>query len=275
MAGMAGLPTLRFDGDDALEVGDLRLEEGPGMVVVLSQCVTSPSTESWPRLITAAPDGGVPWTSPGWQMVAPHSSATGGSVYSPRLSWSQQSGVSFEDVTIAARPDLQQAFRGEISAVLIFDHVLSTEERRRLDWYFDALYGLGSDSDGDGLFDSWERLHFSGSLNALPDGDSDQDGLGEADEQRWDTNPRDPSSGNQIRIASQAATATVTLSWLGSSARAYSLGATVDLQEGSLMPFVPEGGSIQGFDGPMRLDVLTSSAPAHRFFRVVVTAAVP
>jgi len=66
-------------------------------------------------------------------------------------------------------------------------------DRGRLERIDLVLGELPTDSDGDGLADSWEQLYF-GNLDANPDEDSDQDGVTNLNEYRAGTNPRDPAS---------------------------------------------------------------------------------
>jgi hypothetical protein len=56
-----------------------------------------------------------------------------------------------------------------------------------------VLGTLPVDTDGDGLADNWERLHF-GSLAANPNDDPDHDGMSNLKEYRAGTDPRDANS---------------------------------------------------------------------------------
>lgn len=56
-----------------------------------------------------------------------------------------------------------------------------------------VLGTLPVDTDGDGMADSWEQLHFGG-LGAHPDDDADGDGVSNGKEYRAGTDPRDAAS---------------------------------------------------------------------------------
>jgi hypothetical protein len=127
------------------------------------------------------------------------------------------------------------------------------------------------DTDGDGIADAWEMLHF-GTLNtANADTDADGDGVSDADEYAADTGPADAAS--YLRIVSHSFSSVPPLATLGfsptSPARLYRIEYSNDLGGpdpwtlGPLGTFEPDAGS---------LTIRGTLYPGNprKFFRVVV-----
>ncbi len=79
---------------------------------------------------------------------------------------------------------------GQYTITVDFDGALSGGEQ----WYSLLISGARSDSDGDGMPNSWESLYFEGSTNAVASADQDGDGSDNYSEYISGHNPTDPNS---------------------------------------------------------------------------------
>ncbi|HMO03317.1 MAG TPA: carbohydrate-binding protein [Kiritimatiellia bacterium] len=102
------------------------------------------------------------------------------------------------------------------------------------------------DSDGDGIDDAWEMLHFGNLTTANATSDWDGNGFRDRDEFRAGTNPKD--STEYLRAAQmehQADPRHVVIRWHGANGRSYNLYRAASLIEGtyicigSNLPYVP------------------------------------
>jgi YD repeat-containing protein len=120
----------------------------------------------------------------------------------------------------------------------------------------------GSDSDLDGMDDSWEMTYFR-SRSRDGEGDFDSDGLNDRSEFLAGTNPLESSSNLRISLA-QSAPNIVTLSWMANSGKNYrlqfkdSLSAATWTELSSLIPST--SGLVQTNDAVPR--------PPARFYRL-------
>ena len=97
---------------------------------------------------------------------------------------------------------------------------------------------LTLDSDGDGLDDSWEQLHF-GNLDATPNGDPDGDGLTNAAEQALGTNPN-ISDGLRPELTTESPDR-IRLQWPAVTGRQYQID-TANLLNGEFLPLTTVSG---------------------------------
>ncbi len=80
----------------------------------------------------------------------------------------------------------------------------------------------GADTDGDGLPDAWERLHFGNLTTANAGSDTDHDGFTDVQEYLADTDPND--SGSNLRITAYTASvggSPATIQWTSVASRQY------------------------------------------------------
>jgi hypothetical protein len=96
------------------------------------------------------------------------------------------------------------------------------------------------DSDGDGLADSWESLHF-GNLNSNGFGDPDGDGVSNLREFRAGTNPNDPFSRFEVVEISQVPNG-VAIRWTSQPERRYRVRRSADLLTAPANYVVVQGG---------------------------------
>ncbi len=128
----------------------------------------------------------------------------------------------------------------------------------------------GADTDGDGIADAWELLHFGDLTTANSKSDFDHDGFTDLQEYLADTDPKDPSSNLRITLYSFAANGSpVTLTWNSRPTRGYRVLQQVNLDSG--FPWTDVGLGLFAPDaGPTttRVFVLPSSRRAPRFFEI-------
>jgi hypothetical protein len=106
--------------------------------------------------------------------------------------WSKW-GVTYRDVRIV---DALGRLRGIFN---LTEHSLDYSTNRTLlkQMFLDAA--RATDTDGDRLLDDWEILYF-GTLSANPTDDPDQDGIDNATEFDYGTDPLDPNSTPRIAV---------------------------------------------------------------------------
>src|SRR5437867_925777 len=123
----------------------------------------------------------------------------------------------------------------------------------------------GTDSDGNGLPDAWELLHF-GHIGVSPSGDADGDGVSNLQEYLADTDPMNPSS--VLRITQYAVTgqgASDTIVWTSQPTRQYyiqktaNLNPTISWTDAGLGLIIPNA-------GPTTKRVFSDSPSPQRFF---------
>jgi hypothetical protein len=127
---------------------------------------------------------------------------------------------------------------------------------------------MGADSDGDGLPDSWELLHFGNLTSANANSDSDGDGFKDVSEYLADTDPLDPNSNLRITaISTPAGGSPVTLTWTSVESRLYRIRETNDVTAAS--PWTEVGlGLIPPAAGPTTSRTFADAPSPQRFFRV-------
>ena len=92
----------------------------------------------------------------------------------------------------------------------------------------------GADTDGDGLPDAWEYLHF-GNLSATPNADPDGDGMTNLQEYLADTDPLNPNDNLKITAFNSNPGGTiVNLTWTSKPTRSYSIQKRLDLNPVSI-----------------------------------------
>jgi hypothetical protein len=126
----------------------------------------------------------------------------------------------------------------------------------------------GSDSDGDGIADAWERTFFGNLAAANASSDADGDGQSDRLEYLADTNPLDPASNLRITyyVASSGGSP-ATITWTSRESRYYYLRRVTDVPQWPPWPdsglglITPDAGAstTRGFVDP---------ASPRRFFQV-------
>ncbi|TAG08252.1 MAG: hypothetical protein EAZ42_11405 [Verrucomicrobia bacterium] len=121
------------------------------------------------------------------------------------------------------------------------------------------------DSDGDGIADAWERLHFLNLTAANASSDFDKDGSSDLSEYLADTNPKNLSDYLRVTFQSFAAAYTqTTMTFTSKPTRVYRLEHSPNLNHpwtnSSLGTFAPDGGTTttRNFNFP---------SDSRRFFR--------
>lgn len=125
--------------------------------------------------------------------------------------------------------------------------------------------GSNPDSDGDGLADVWEQLHF-GNINATDGtGDFDHDGLSDLREFLAGTLPKDATSSLKVLAAPESNGSSFSVRWSAVSGRTYRLQFKNSLDEinWSNVPGDVTATSITA----VKLDS-TATNPKARFYRV-------
>jgi hypothetical protein len=90
-----------------------------------------------------------------------------------------------------------------------------------------AVLSLGTraltpmDTNGNGMADSWEGLHFGAGTNVSPTADADGDGRNNRDEYRAGTDPTDPASVLRIEDTGEGSTHGLTIRWPAVPGRSY------------------------------------------------------
>ncbi len=92
------------------------------------------------------------------------------------------------------------------------------------------------DANTNGLPDEWEIRYYTNLVTALPDGDSDDDGMSNGAECRANTNPRDSNS--VLRLLPFEIGADPVLRWLSTGGTRYRVEWSDDLQGGGFQPAV-------------------------------------
>jgi hypothetical protein len=131
----------------------------------------------------------------------------------------------------------------------------------------DALRA-GPDTDGDGIPDAWERLHFGNLTSADATSDADGDGLSDRGEYLADTDPLDPNS--TLRITSHLyglSGSPVTLTWQSRPTRLYRALKRTRLEPGFSWSEVGLG-TIYPDAGTATTRAFGDSASPQRFFAI-------
>jgi hypothetical protein len=109
-----------------------------------------------------------------------------------------------------------------------------------------------SDTDGDGMPDSWEQQYFGSPTAANPNADADDDGLTNLNEYLAGTDPQDPNSSLRLRISKPG---NVLLEFTAASNKSYTIEYRDGFETGPwtrLQDFAPTpgGGPMQATDSP-------------------------
>jgi hypothetical protein len=125
----------------------------------------------------------------------------------------------------------------------------------------------GTDNDGDGIADAWERLHFGNLTTANAISDFDGDGVSDKNEYLAGTNPNDLS--DYLSITALSATpggTTVDLTWKSTLSRCYYIQKRLDLNIAT--PWLDSGLGLLSPDGTATTrSILDANAPM-RFYRI-------
>jgi hypothetical protein len=121
------------------------------------------------------------------------------------------------------------------------------------------------DSDGDGLADSWESLHF-GNLNSNGSGDPDGDGVSNLREFRAGTNPNDPFSRFEVVEIAKVPNG-VAVRWTSQADRRYRVRRSTDLLTAPANYGVVQGGLAA--TPPMNQFTDTTAAGSAQFFYLI------
>ncbi|MDD4737027.1 MAG: LamG domain-containing protein, partial [Kiritimatiellae bacterium] len=150
-------------------------------------------------------------------------------------------------------------FSGKMDEVRFYNRGLSAAEVHELAaGHFDE-----PDTDGDGIEDAWERLHFGAVSNCLPFADADGDGADNYREFLADTIPTNALSG--LRITGEMELPSVfSVRFDSSEARRYRLVAATNLVPP--VGWEPVGESTPGVNGPLSLQADDSGVV--RYYRV-------
>ncbi|MGI8965821.1 MAG: hypothetical protein ACR2H1_06995 [Limisphaerales bacterium] len=128
----------------------------------------------------------------------------------------------------------------------------------------DSLFP-GTDSDGDGIPDAWERS-IAGNLTTLTGtGDADLDGSSDVQEYLADTNPLNPNDNLRITFFSHSPTLN-TFTWTSVPSRNYKLQRRDDLNLG--FPWLDITGTMVPDSGATTTRSVSDSPVPNRFFRV-------
>lgn len=126
----------------------------------------------------------------------------------------------------------------------------------------------GADTDGDGIADAWELLHFGDLTIANSKSDFDHDGFTDLQEYLADTDPKDPSSNLRLTRYSFAANGSpVTLTWNSRPTRGYRVLKRANLDAG--FPWTDVGLGLFAPDADATTTrVFADPTPLPRFFEI-------
>ncbi|MBI3882356.1 MAG: hypothetical protein HY301_20145 [Verrucomicrobia bacterium] len=124
-----------------------------------------------------------------------------------------------------------------------------------------------TDTDGDGISDAWERLHFGNLTTATATSDTDGDGQTDRQEYLADTDPLNPRDFFQIiAITANAAGSTNNLTWLSQPTRQYRVLQTTNLLAGYVTNLTL--GLTSPDPGATTTRTVSNPADSRRFFKV-------
>jgi uncharacterized protein (DUF1800 family) len=125
------------------------------------------------------------------------------------------------------------------------------------------VWPTGQDLDGNGLPDPWEVRYRA--FNLSPDGDADGDGVSNAVEAQWGTDPFDPNSKPSVSLAPQGGDAVVNYSWQPAKAQRVYASSNLFAWE-----FHPGAASVSGGVASVSFTNDIKTKPAQ-FYTVVTT----
>lgn len=127
---------------------------------------------------------------------------------------------------------------------------------------------MSSDSDGDGIPDAWEIVHFGGMTNAAPDDDEDGDGQSNVNEFRCGTNPHDGDDVLRIKQVTQDSPSRhgLVIRWASVATTEYTIDRSTNLISG--FEGIASNILTGGVEGSYTDDTATVEGPY--FYRILV-----
>ncbi len=168
------------------------------------------------------------------------------------------------EVSTRAFADLFSGDR-EISFSIVADPANRLTEPDEEDNEASATLTLGADTDGDGLPDSWERIHFGG-LSRDGTGDFDGDNASDRLEYLAGTSPSDENSLFRGSIVRSVSPGELVIAWVADPGQTYQLQSSESLEA---PVWTNLGDPMVVNDTTGRLTIQSSAAIGRRFYRVV------
>jgi len=138
-----GRAAVHFPGNTSMTCGTVRAAVGGVTIFVVSQCRENSSPDKWPRLVAARADDGVPWRTPGFQLMAPfHPSTKTGVLYDLRVDTFVHAAKTLANLGIGNGGITPQYFAGDLFAVLVYGRSVTQPERARIEEHLRRKYSV-------------------------------------------------------------------------------------------------------------------------------------